>query len=518
MESKPSVREFYKGRNILVTGGSGFMGKVLIEKLLYTIPDIGNVYILIRSKRGKSIKQRWEDMQRSPVFERIKNEKKSALKKIVPIQGDVLYEDLGVSSKDMDTMSEEVSVVFHFAATLRLESPLKDSVAMNTAGTLRALNVARKFKKLDMFVHLSTAFCYPDYRVLEEKFHSPTADPHDIMRLCDFLDEKQLALLTPTLLNYHPNTYTYTKRLAESLVMDEYPELPCVIARPTIVCPSLKDPIPGWVDSLNGPVGVMLGAGKGVIRTMLCDGSLNAQVIPVDIAINGLIAIVMIEVMKKTKSEHIPIYNLNGGHLKPTTWGEVLNIGKKYAREYPLAWPLWYPNGDITTNYFLHETKRILFHLGPAYLIDFLLLITGQKRFMIRIQDRISQGLEVLQYFTTREWFFPCPNYDAIHTNLSDEDNKLFLTYVDNIDREDYMINAVEGGRQFCLKEDFTKIKYNRMYHNFLFVLDILLKIVFWCFVLSFFAAWFEPVRYVFSLGEPVVKHLPFLGPLVKSD
>lgn len=53
--------------------------------------------------------------------------------------------------------------------------------------------------------------------------------------------------------------------------------------------------MPGWVDNLNGPVGVMLGAGKGVIRTMLCNGSLVAQVTPVDIAINAIIAIGMLE-------------------------------------------------------------------------------------------------------------------------------------------------------------------------------------------------------------------------------
>jgi alcohol-forming fatty acyl-CoA reductase len=35
----------------------------------------------------------------------------------------------------------------------------------------------------------------------------------------------------------------------------------------------------------------MVGGGKGVIRSMLCDGTFNAEVIPVDIAINGLIAI-----------------------------------------------------------------------------------------------------------------------------------------------------------------------------------------------------------------------------------
>lgn len=42
---------------------------------------------------------------------------------------------------------------------------------------------------------------------------------------------------------------------------------------------------------MNGPIGIMVGGAKGVIRTMLCDGSLRSEVVPVDIAINGLIAI-----------------------------------------------------------------------------------------------------------------------------------------------------------------------------------------------------------------------------------
>lgn len=69
MASNLSIKDFYKGKNILVTGGTGFMGKVLLEKLLYSVPDIGKIYVLMRPKKGKSIQQRYEDMQRSPVRE-----------------------------------------------------------------------------------------------------------------------------------------------------------------------------------------------------------------------------------------------------------------------------------------------------------------------------------------------------------------------------------------------------------------------------------------------------------------
>jgi len=57
------------------------------------------------------------------------------------------------------------------------------------------------------------------------------------------------------------------------------------------VIPAYKEPVPGWVDSLNGPVGVIVAAGKGVMRSMLCTPDFEAEVVPVDIAINALVLI-----------------------------------------------------------------------------------------------------------------------------------------------------------------------------------------------------------------------------------
>ena len=66
-DSRMGVKEFYAGKGIFVTGATGFMGKVLVEKLLRSIPDIGNVYILVRQKRGKTSKERLEDLLSSRV-------------------------------------------------------------------------------------------------------------------------------------------------------------------------------------------------------------------------------------------------------------------------------------------------------------------------------------------------------------------------------------------------------------------------------------------------------------------
>lgn len=53
----------------------------------------------------------------------------------------------------------------------------------------------------------------------------------------------------------------------------------------------MNEPVPGWVDNLNGPIGLLVGAGKGVIRSMHCKGENTGQFIPVDYAINASICI-----------------------------------------------------------------------------------------------------------------------------------------------------------------------------------------------------------------------------------
>lgn len=65
--------------------------------------------------------------------------------------------------------------------------------------------------------------------------------------------------------------------------------------------PSYSDPIPGWVDNLNGPTGLLVGGGKGVIRSMHCKGDYHAEVIPVDVAANTIIVIACKTVTEKKK-------------------------------------------------------------------------------------------------------------------------------------------------------------------------------------------------------------------------
>lgn len=57
-----SIAEYYAGKSVLITGATGFMGKVLVEKLLRSCPEVKALYLLVRPKAGQSMQQRVSDM------------------------------------------------------------------------------------------------------------------------------------------------------------------------------------------------------------------------------------------------------------------------------------------------------------------------------------------------------------------------------------------------------------------------------------------------------------------------
>lgn len=60
--------EFYSHKNVFITGASGFVGKVLLEKLLRSTPKIGKIYLLLRERKSLGTKERLENILEDPVI------------------------------------------------------------------------------------------------------------------------------------------------------------------------------------------------------------------------------------------------------------------------------------------------------------------------------------------------------------------------------------------------------------------------------------------------------------------
>lgn len=62
------------------------------------------------------------------------------------------------------------------------------------------------------------------------------------------IDDKYLFIINRAKLYGWPNTYVFTKAMGEMHVAQLRGNLPVIIMRPTIVCSTLKEPFPGWVE------------------------------------------------------------------------------------------------------------------------------------------------------------------------------------------------------------------------------------------------------------------------------
>lgn len=225
------------------------------------------------------------------MFKRLVEEKPEMFDKIRVVSGEISEKQLGLCQDDFKYVIEHTQIIFHLAASVKLEATLRPNILMNLTGTKYVLDMAKEMKNLIIMVHTSTAFCNVDHKIVEEKVYDFPHRPEDLIRSAEWMSEETLAKVQKDVLLFHPNTYTYTKRLAEILVQDEYHKsnIPVCIVRPSIVTPSFWEPVFGWVDSLNGPPGIGIAIGKGALRTILVDPNATFEAVPVDMATNGLI-------------------------------------------------------------------------------------------------------------------------------------------------------------------------------------------------------------------------------------
>ena len=464
-----SVPDYYAGRSIFITGGTGFMGKILIEKLLRSCPDISHIYVLTRAKRGVDPQIRFQDILEGRLFAPLRNNNPNILKKVVAIRGDVTEPKLGMSSSDEELIIDTVSVILHVAATVKFDDEMNNAIRMNVIGTYSIIDLAKKIKNLSSIVHTSTAYvhCYRPWTNKDqcgEQFYPMPIGKYDSLSpeelIAVYEDAKKNGVdKTDDILGTFPNTYIFTKVWAEKVLSEIATDLPIVIMRPSIVTASWKEPFPGWVDNLNGPTGILAAAGVGLMQTMYCIRWKRADLIPVDLACN-LLGVLPWKVGTRD-SKALTIYNCTSGYEVPLTWGDVATA-LRYLMKYPLEKMLWYPYACSSSwvmspmkNYkFLDRVCRVLFHWMPAYFIDTVCAILRIKNTSrVRLVQKMTKAMKVLEYFSTREWHWDKKNVMALYDEVSVKDRQLFRFTFHGFEGWDrYLEKTMLGTREFAMK------------------------------------------------------------------
>lgn len=218
-----SVKDFFEGKTIFLTGATGFVGRFLVYKLCKDV-NVKRIYFVLRSKKDKKgnfmpFQEREAEFKKLDLFTYLPD--KRNLDKVIALEGDVNDENLGLSEESLRKIYQEVNIVIHSAATVRFTEEMKISSRLHIMGTHYTIEVAKKIQNLDIFVHLSSFGTWSPNEVLTENIPDEPYDPYEFADLFEKLSREEARSLESKYLGKAPkwlNSYSLTKTLAECVL------------------------------------------------------------------------------------------------------------------------------------------------------------------------------------------------------------------------------------------------------------------------------------------------------------
>ncbi|HET7478938.1 MAG TPA: HAD-IB family hydrolase [Rubrobacteraceae bacterium] len=384
------LSESYRGKTIFLTGGTGFLGTALVEKILRSLPDLGRLYLLIRSSREKSAADRFEkDMLGSAAFRGLREKLGDGFEEYVTgkvrvLEGDVHAPSLGLGDEALSELSREVDIVIHSAASVVFDAPLDAAVGSNVQGTLGLLKLARGWEKRPLFMHISTSYVAGNREglALEEPPGNRTPNgttldaKEEVLSLEAVVEEVDRASQERGLLRRFEtearrelgmvgeeeevaervdtlrrawmrerlvergteraqelgwnDVYTFTKSLAERMVVRERGDIPLVILRPAIIESSFREPYPGWIQGSRMADPIIMAFAKGLLREFPGDPETLVDIVPVDHVVNAILAAAV------RRPERPEVFQVASGERNPLRYRDLYDHVRGYFVENPL--------------------------------------------------------------------------------------------------------------------------------------------------------------------------------------
>ncbi|KAJ0402632.1 hypothetical protein ATCC90586_010871 [Pythium insidiosum] len=485
------VEAVFAGKSIFLTGGTGFFGKVepqraaVLEKLLRSAPDVEQIFVLIRARKGVSAAARLEkEIIASRIFDRLRRERDDCdaflRRKLRAVAGDVTMASLGLSEDDQRLLRERVEITIHSAATVQFNEPLEVAVEMNCMGALNMAQFVKTCPRVRCHLHVSTAYVNSNLRVLRirEELYPLDFNVEDALDAVTKASPSDLERLHVNLIGTYPNTYALTKSMAEHLITKLIGDtVPLVIFRPTIIGAAWKEPVPGWTDQIAAAGAIFLAVGMGVLTMLPGDPRNVADIVPVDLAVNNLlvsIAVTLDQQQQRGLPRRQPTVVHSGTsdpRQNPLRWRVPCRVVPEYFRQNPPARGLFPAKFHMIPTPQQFQLEWFAAYALPSSVYSTLANKSGNARHMRdaaklwTLTWRARNLVEAFKPFTENQWVFVA---DAAMDSLLPRVQHEPTWWVDarEIAWERYVFNFCVGLKKFMLHEDVIDVDVDGVTHT----------------------------------------------------
>ncbi|ONK59681.1 uncharacterized protein A4U43_C08F9250 [Asparagus officinalis] len=473
------IVKFLKGKSLFITGATGFLAKVLIEKILRTAPDVGTIYVLIKAENKEAAMDRLKnEIVNTELYSTLKeihgkNYIDFMLRKLIPVVGDVREARMGIETTLADKITEEVDVIVNSAANTTFDERYDVALDINTIGPFRLMSFAKRFKRLKLFLQVSTAYVNGQRqgRVLEKAFcigdtiareKNSSEFSENSMPLLDIEAEikfafsssvtnsnsssvqemKDLGLARAKMYGWQ-DTYVFTKAMGEMVINSMRGDIPVVTIRPSVIESTFRDPFPGWMEGNRMMDPIVLYYGKGQLPGFLVDP-------------NGVL-----DVHGQSRDPGMHVYHIASSIVNPLVFQDLARLLYEHFSVSPCM--------DSKGNAILVSHMKLFGNMDEfsSYIFSYALekggkLLKGasNEKLPRRLKNIFMKSIEQAKYLANiyEPYTFYGGRFDNTNTRklmeeMSEEEARSFGFDVQGIDWDNYISNVhIPGLRRHVMK------------------------------------------------------------------
>ncbi len=410
VENRGSIVEALAGKRIFLTGVTGFLGQVVLERLLLDFPDT-RVTVLVRSQQSSTAVERVHYLTRKPAFDVLREQLggDDALLALLDERVDVIDGDF---TRGEPEIPEGIDVVIHSAATVSFDPPIDEGFQTNLLGARNLYRAATRAQhaapraRLDRVRGRRAEGRDPrgparpqgrlrargrdgaggaprgrdgepqarDARALHGEGREgafprrPEHGQHRRRGAPEVLGGQAARSSTGGCARARsgwPDVYTFTKAMGERAVEDLAHEqgLSLSIVRPSIIESALEHPSKGWIDGFKMADPIIRAYGMGQIPEFPGIPEGIVDLIPVDYVVNAILAVAATPPPAGEPAH----YNVSSGDRNPLRFFELYEYVREYFEAHPLPErgrgehkvPTWDFPGNLKVETMLRRAERL---------------------------------------------------------------------------------------------------------------------------------------------------------------